>query len=71
VRELRLASGGRLPERDTREVLREIAEYHRAGEHKNMWESKAEFRSAAIASSSGGGEKAGGNDRGGNGEDES
>mmetsp|Transcript_6984 Transcript_6984/g.15074 ORF Transcript_6984/g.15074 Transcript_6984/m.15074 type:complete len:335 (-) Transcript_6984:185-1189(-) len=51
VRELRLASGGRLPERETREVLRDIAEYHRMGEHKNMWELKAEFRSAVSASS--------------------
>ena len=52
VRELRLASGGRLPERETREVLRDIAEYHRTGEHKNMWELKAEFRSAALTSGS-------------------
>jgi hypothetical protein len=50
VKELRLASGGRLPERETREVLREIADYHRIGEHKNMWELKTEYRSAASAS---------------------
>jgi hypothetical protein len=49
VRELRLASGGRLPEKETRDVLRDIAHYHRIGEHKNMWELKAEYRSAAAA----------------------
>jgi hypothetical protein len=59
VKDLRYASGGRLPERETREVLRDIAEYHRTGEHKNMWELKSEFKSAvsstAPASSSSGG----------------
>lgn len=58
VKDLRLASGGRLPERETREVLRDIAEYHRMGEHKNMWELKSEFKSAA-ASNSGGDQKGG------------
>jgi len=63
VKDLRLASGGRLPERETREVLRDIAEYHRMGEHKNMWELKSEFKSAvssAAASNSGGGGQSGG-----------
>ncbi|KAL3821739.1 hypothetical protein ACHAXA_008475 [Cyclostephanos tholiformis] len=59
VKDLRYASGGRLPERETREVLRDIAEYHRTGEHKNMWELKSEFKSAisstAPASNSSGG----------------
>lgn len=57
VKDLRLASGGRLPERETREVLRDIAEYHRMGEHKNTWELKSEFKSVSSASapSSGGG----------------
>jgi hypothetical protein len=61
VKELRLASGGRLPERETREVLRDIADYHRIGEHKNMWELKAEYRSAAsvTAGASSGGDKGG------------
>ncbi|KAL7520452.1 hypothetical protein ACHAWX_005171 [Stephanocyclus meneghinianus] len=61
VKELRLASGGRLPERETREVLRDIADYHRIGEHKNMWELKAEYRSAAsvTAGASAGGDKGG------------
>lgn len=31
VKELRLASGGRLPEKETRDVLRDIADYHRIG----------------------------------------
>eukprot|EP00584_Thalassiosira_punctigera_P020173 CAMPEP_0172547996 /NCGR_PEP_ID=MMETSP1067-20121228/17412_1 /TAXON_ID=265564 ORGANISM="Thalassiosira punctigera, Strain Tpunct2005C2" /NCGR_SAMPLE_ID=MMETSP1067 /ASSEMBLY_ACC=CAM_ASM_000444 /LENGTH=316 /DNA_ID=CAMNT_0013335173 /DNA_START=29 /DNA_END=982 /DNA_ORIENTATION=- len=64
VKDLRLASGGRLPERETREVLRDIAEYHRMGEHKNTWELKSEFKSAvtsAAASKSGAGGQAGGN----------
>lgn len=60
VKDLRYASVGRLPERETREVLRDIADYHRTGEHKNMWELKSEFKSAvsssaAASSSSGGG----------------
>ena len=66
IRELRQSSGGRLPDRETRDVLREIAEYHRAGENKNMWELKAEFRSAATtaaASSNGGGDQSGKRDR--------
>ena len=52
VKELRLASGGRLPEKETRDVLRDIADYHRMGEFKNMWELKAEFRSAAVSAPS-------------------
>ena len=47
-------------------MLREIAEYHRAGENKNMWELKAEFRSTATtaaASSNGGGDQSGKRDR--------
>lgn len=58
VKDLRMASGGRLPERETREVLRDIAEYHRMGEHKNMWELKSEFKSAAAAQIFGGEEGA-------------
>ncbi|KAL7546060.1 hypothetical protein ACHAWF_009402 [Thalassiosira exigua] len=64
VKDLRMASGGRLPERETREVLRDIADYHRMGEHKNMWELKSEFKSAvasSAASSSGGGASSGKN----------
>lgn len=49
VKDLRLASGGRLEERQTREVLRDIADYHRAGEHKNNWELKSEYKSAVAA----------------------
>lgn len=45
VKDLRSASGGRLLEKDIREVLRDIAEYHRMGEHKNLWELKSEFKS--------------------------
>lgn len=50
VKELRLASGGRLPEKETREVLKDIADYHRIGEYKNMWELKAEYRSTTLSS---------------------
>ena len=49
VKDLRLASGGRLPERETREVLRDIAEYHQRGEMKNTWELKPEFKSAVSS----------------------
>jgi len=61
VKDLRYASGGRLPDRETREVLRDIADYHRMGEYKNMWELKSEYKSAvglssaAAASNSNGG----------------
>ena len=48
VKDLRIASGGRLPERETRDVLRDIAEYHRMGEHRNEWELKSEFKSAVT-----------------------
>lgn len=53
VKELRLASGGRLPEKETRDVLRDIADYHRIGEHKNMWELKAEYKSSVTTSTEG------------------
>ncbi len=53
VKDLRLASGGRLPERETREVLRDIAEYHQRGEMKNTWELKPEFKSAVSSSAAG------------------
>jgi hypothetical protein len=51
VKDLRLASGGRLPERGTREVLREIADYHQRGEMKNTWELKPEFKNAVSSAS--------------------
>jgi hypothetical protein len=50
VKDLRLASGGRLPERETREVLRDIAEFQPRGEMKNTWELKPEFKSASASS---------------------
>ena len=49
VKELIMASGGRLPEKETREILRDIADYHRQGEHRNMWELKGEFKSSTAA----------------------
>lgn len=52
VKDLRLASGGRLPERETRDVLRTIADYHKQGEHRNEWELKSEFKSALPKSNS-------------------
>lgn len=52
VKELIMASGGRLPEKDTREVLRDIGDYHRQGEHRNMWELKGEFKSSMADSNS-------------------
>lgn len=53
VKELRLASGGRLDERMTREVLRDIANFHRSGEHKNEWELKSEYKSAVKSTGEG------------------
>lgn len=52
VKDLIMASGGRLPEKETRDVLREIADYHRQGEHRNMWELKGEFKSSVAATDS-------------------
>lgn len=52
VKELIMATGGRLPEKETRDVLREIADYHRQGEHRNMWELKGEFKSSTAAAPS-------------------
>lgn len=43
VKDLRVASGGRL-EKDIRDILRDIGEYHRSGEHKNMWQLRPEFQ---------------------------
>mmetsp|Transcript_26464 Transcript_26464/g.45029 ORF Transcript_26464/g.45029 Transcript_26464/m.45029 type:complete len:313 (-) Transcript_26464:83-1021(-) len=51
VKDLIMASGGRLPEKETREILRDIADYHRQGEHRNMWELKGEFKSSISADS--------------------
>jgi len=52
VKDLIMASGGRLPEKETREILRDIADYHRQGEHRNMWELKGEFKSSTAATES-------------------
>lgn len=52
VKDLRYASGGRLPEKETRDVLRDIADFHRMGEYKNMWELKSEYKSTTTVSSS-------------------
>lgn len=37
-------AGTRKAETELRDVLREIGEYHRSGDHKNMWELRAEYR---------------------------
>ena len=44
-----------MPERETREVLRGIATYHKQGEHRNEWELKDEYKSAAAPSAGGNG----------------
>jgi hypothetical protein len=43
AKDLKMASGGR-SDNEIREVLREIADYHRSGDHKTMWELKKEFQ---------------------------
>ena len=48
AKEIKLASGGRLPEREMRDALRLIATYHKNGENRNMWELKSEFKSASA-----------------------
>eukprot|EP00429_Kryptoperidinium_foliaceum_P008916 CAMPEP_0176012358 /NCGR_PEP_ID=MMETSP0120_2-20121206/5754_1 /TAXON_ID=160619 /ORGANISM="Kryptoperidinium foliaceum, Strain CCMP 1326" /LENGTH=139 /DNA_ID=CAMNT_0017345241 /DNA_START=136 /DNA_END=552 /DNA_ORIENTATION=- len=37
VKDLKIATGGR-PETEIRDVLREIGDYHRSGDHKSAWE---------------------------------
>jgi transcription initiation factor TFIIF subunit beta len=41
VKDMRQASGR--PEKEIRQVLSEIAEFHRRGEHKGMWQLRKEF----------------------------
>lgn len=48
AKEIKFASGGRLPDREMRDALRLIATYHKNGENRNMWELKAEFKSASA-----------------------
>jgi hypothetical protein len=43
IKDLKVASGGR-PEMEIRDVLREIGDYHRSGDHKNTWELQKEFQ---------------------------
>jgi transcription initiation factor TFIIF subunit beta len=42
VKQLKEESGK--PEKELRSVLNDIGEYHRSGEHKNMWQLKPEFQ---------------------------
>jgi len=52
VKDLKVATGGRA-ENEIRDVLREIGDYHRSGDHKNSWELRHEFQNTgAMASSS-------------------
>lgn len=44
VKELKNESGK--PEKELRVVLNEIGDYHRSGEHKNMWALKPEYQTA-------------------------
>ena len=37
-------AGTRKAETELRDILREIGEYHRSGDHKNMWELRKEFQ---------------------------
>jgi hypothetical protein len=47
VKDLKVASGGR-PETEIRDVLREIGDYHRSGDHKNTWELRKEFQNKST-----------------------
>lgn len=38
------AAGTKKAESEMREILREIGDYHRSGDHKNMWELRKEFQ---------------------------
>lgn len=50
VKDLKVATGGR-PETEIRDVLREIGDYHRSGDHKNAWELRKEFQNTSTAAS--------------------
>lgn len=51
VKDLKVASGGR-PETEIRDVLREIGDYHRSGDHKTTWELRKEFQNTSTLASS-------------------
>lgn len=48
VKDLKVATGGR-PEAEIRDVLREVGDYHRSGDHKNTWELRQEFQNTSTA----------------------
>lgn len=50
AKDLKAASGGR-SDNEIREVLREIADYHRSGDHKTLWELKKEFQNKSKSDS--------------------
>lgn len=52
VKDLKVATGGR-PETEIRDVLREIGDYHRSGDHKNSWELRKEFQNTGTSSGGG------------------
>lgn len=68
VKDLRVAaiSGGatlanaKRAEAEIRDILREIGEYHRSGDYKNLWELKREFQTQQLGASASSG-AAGGN----------
>lgn len=63
LKDLKAASGGR-PDNEIRDVLREIGDYHRSGDHKNTWELRKEFQNTSTSSAGGAstGPSAGGED---------
>jgi TFIIF, beta subunit HTH domain len=46
AKEMRQASG--CPEKEIRQVLSEIAEFHRSGEHKGMWQCARNSKSKKV-----------------------
>lgn len=50
IKDLKVATGGR-PETEIRDVLKEIADYHRSGDHRSSWELRKEFQNTSTASS--------------------
>lgn len=50
AKDLKAASGGR-SDNEIREVLREIADYHKRGDHKTLWELKKEFQNKSKSDS--------------------
>eukprot|EP00934_Nitzschia_sp_Nitz4_P007721 Nitzschia sp. Nitz4//scaffold142_size57810//25217//26086//NITZ4_006495-RA/size57810-processed-gene-0.47-mRNA-1//1//CDS//3329536388//7711//frame0 len=65
IKDLKIASGGR-SDTEIRDVLKEIGDYHRSGDHKNTWELRKEFQNTSSAAPEAASGQAAGDDDGDN-----